>query len=212
MPDLVAPVLDGHAFFAGEQPALHGDGLVLRPWHESDWTTLVRAYTDPAIQRWHSRTLDEHEARGWAADHARHWRERRAVDWAIAEAGGRVLGRLGLRRLELEIGLGEVVYWVLPDARGGRVTTRALAVLCGWAFERQGLHRLELAHAVANEPSCRVAERWLRAGGRQARGAAPSRRLGRHPSARAAGQRPSAARRAQRALSVRRPRLTPSDA
>ena len=28
-----------------------------------------------------------------------------------------------------------------------------------WAFETLGLHRLELYHAIGNEPSCRTAER-----------------------------------------------------
>jgi RimJ/RimL family protein N-acetyltransferase len=158
MPDLIVPALDPLAFFAGEQPTLRGEGLVLRPWRESDWPALVRAYDDPEIQRWHVRTLDEREARRWAAIRAQQWRTRAAVDWAITDEADCLLGRLGIRRLELGKGLGEVAYWVLPDARGRRVTPRALEVLCAWAFGRQGMHRLEIAHSVDNEPSCRVAE------------------------------------------------------
>jgi RimJ/RimL family protein N-acetyltransferase len=120
---------------------------------------VARAYADPEIQRWHVRALDEREARGWPAMRAHQWHSRTAVDWAITDETDAVLGRLGIRRFELEKGLGEVAYWVLPEARGRRVTPRALAVLCAWAFERQSMHRLELAHSVHNEPSCRVAER-----------------------------------------------------
>jgi [ribosomal protein S5]-alanine N-acetyltransferase len=159
MPDLVAPALDPVAFFDGRQPTLSGDGLTLRPWREQDWPTLVLAYTDPEIQRWHCRTLSEREARAWAAIRAHQWRDRSAVDWAITDEAGRVLGRLGIRRFELAKGLGEVAYWVLPEGRGRRLTSRALDVLCDWAFGHQGMHRLELEHSVANQPSCRVAER-----------------------------------------------------
>jgi RimJ/RimL family protein N-acetyltransferase len=159
MPDLVVPALDPPAFFAGEQPVLRGEGLVLRPWRESDWPALVVAYADPDIQRWHVRTLDEREARGWAIARAQRWRNRTGAEWAITDETDSVLGRLGLQRLEFEKGLGAVAYWVLPDARGQRVAPRALAVLCEWAFERQGMHRLELDHSVENQPSCRVAER-----------------------------------------------------
>jgi RimJ/RimL family protein N-acetyltransferase len=159
MPDLVVPALDPLAFFAGEQPVLRGEGLVLRAWRESDWPALVLAYGDPAIQRWHVRTLDEREAREWAIGRAQRWRNRAAVDWAITDETDCVLGRLGIPRFEFEKGLGAVAYWVLPDARGRGVAPRALSVLCEWAFERQGMHRLELDHSVDNEPSCRVAGR-----------------------------------------------------
>jgi RimJ/RimL family protein N-acetyltransferase len=159
MPDLFVPALAPAAFFAGEQPVLRGDGLVLRPWRRLDWPILVRAYENPEIERWHVRRLQEHEARNWAAVRAREWRERAAVDWAIADDGDLVLGRIGIRRFELEKGLGEIAYWVLPDARGRRVTARALELVCAWAFGRQGMHRLEIAHSVGNEPSCRAAQR-----------------------------------------------------
>ena len=174
MPELVTPAFDAATFFAGCQPTLRGDGLVLRPWHERDWPLLLRAYEDPGVRHWHGRTLDEAEARGWAELRARQWRTHEAVDWAIvggdaaASAGrtatgsadaGAVLGRLGIRRFELDQALGEVAYWVLPEARGARVATRALLVLCDWAFGVTGMHRLELVHSVANAASCRVAER-----------------------------------------------------
>jgi RimJ/RimL family protein N-acetyltransferase len=159
MADLFVPTLAPAAFFAGEQPVLRGDGLVLRPWRRLDWPILVRAYEDPGIQRWHVRRLQEHEARHWAAARAREWRERAAVDWAITDERDIVLGRIGIRRFEFEKGLGEIAYWVLPDARGRAVTARALELVCAWTFGRQGMHRLEIAHSTGNVASCRAAER-----------------------------------------------------
>ena len=161
MPDLVGPELDGATFFAGEQPRLDGDGLSLRPWQDGDWPAVHRAYADPDIRRWHMAVLDEDEARGWAEHRNARWRHRTGVDWAIVDggAGGPVLGRIAIRRFELNQALGEVAYWVLPEARGAGVTARALEAVCAWAFARKGLHRLELMHSAGNPASCRVAER-----------------------------------------------------
>jgi RimJ/RimL family protein N-acetyltransferase len=52
-----------------------------------------------------------------------------------------------------------VGYWVLPEARGQGVATRALALAADWALTDLGLHRLELDHAVGHDVSCRIAER-----------------------------------------------------
>jgi ribosomal-protein-alanine N-acetyltransferase len=158
MPDLVRPALSGDAFFAGEQPALSGQGLTLRPWRPGDVPALVRAYSDPALQQWHMRSMTAREAPAWIEDRSRRWRERAGVDWAVCDEAGPVLGRIAFHRFVLQEGLGEIAYWVLPEARGRRLAPRALEVVCSWAFGR-GLHRIELGHAVANQPSCRVAER-----------------------------------------------------
>ena len=44
-----------------------------------------------------------------------------------------------------------------PEARGRDVAARALRLVSDWLFTEIGLHRIELAHAVANAASCRVA-------------------------------------------------------
>jgi len=59
--------------------------------------------------------------------------------------------------LNLAEGLGEVAYWVLPEARGRGVAPRALRAMSTWLFVHVGLHRIELAHSTRNTGSCRVA-------------------------------------------------------
>jgi RimJ/RimL family protein N-acetyltransferase len=82
--------------------------------------------------------------------------------WAIAKRSDRgVLGRIGIRKIDLEEGSGEITYWVLREARGAGVASRSTNVVCTWAFEQLGLHRLELRHSVLNAPSCRVAAKSL---------------------------------------------------
>ena len=48
---------------------------------------------------------------------------------------------------------------MLPAARGRNVAARALGALTEWAFSKLGLHRIELVHSVANQASCRVADK-----------------------------------------------------
>lgn len=101
--------------------------------------------------------MKEREAREWISSWAERWRRETSAGWAVTD-GVEVLGRAGLKRINLDEALGEVAYWVLPSARGQRVASRALAAVTEWAFG-VGFHRLELVHAVENDASCGVAWR-----------------------------------------------------
>ncbi|RIJ69425.1 N-acetyltransferase [Nakamurella silvestris] len=157
MPSLVEAVVPPGTLGEVAQPVIRSEGLVLRPWAESDIPVLVGAYQDPDIQRWHLRMMTAGEALVWVHSWTGRWASEIACDWAV-EIEGKVHGRIGLR-LKLGEGFGEVGYWVLPAARGQGVAPKALAALSEWAFDEVGLHRLELQHSTQNVSSCRVAEK-----------------------------------------------------
>lgn len=158
MPSLVSPVVHAGALAALIQPVLDGDGVRLRPWRPSDAGTVVAAYADPGIQRWHCRSMTAAEAGDWVGGWPARWRAETGAGWAVT-AGGAVAGQVSLRRIDLADGAAEVSYWVLPGARGRGVAGRALQTLTGWAFAVLGLHRLEVHHSTVNTASCRVADR-----------------------------------------------------
>ncbi|MCM0678150.1 GNAT family N-acetyltransferase [Micromonospora phytophila] len=158
MPALVPPVVTPGSLSRLPQPHLDAAGLTLRPWQPTDRPTVLAAYTDPAIRRWHSRTMTDDEARAWIDTWPERWRQETGAGWAVTDPCG-VVGQISLRRLALPDGLAEVSYWVLPTARGRRVAPRALSALTTWSFTVLGLHRVELSHSSANLPSCRVAAR-----------------------------------------------------
>ncbi|MGW2748513.1 GNAT family N-acetyltransferase [Streptomyces sp. NPDC001450] len=146
-----------------DQPvlALPG-GLELRPWRtdDADADALLTAGTDPAIQLWNLfsvRTRDEARAR-IERMHER-WRAETGAVWAIARPGGPPLGLAGFHDVNLTGGNAEIMYWVLPESRGGGIVVEAARRLSRWALDDLGLHRLRLCHAVANPASCRVAEK-----------------------------------------------------
>jgi RimJ/RimL family protein N-acetyltransferase len=50
-------------------------------------------------------------------------------------------------------------YWLLPEARGKGLATRAVLLVARWAFGRIGVERIGLLADPRNESSVRVAER-----------------------------------------------------
>ena len=162
MPYLVPPVVPAGRLGETEQPVLEASGdLTLRPWLPADANDLVDAFGDPAIQRWHLRFLaSPEEARAWISKWSARWRAETDGGWAVSRSStGVLLGQVALREVDLASGHAECTYWVLPAARGYGVASRSTAELARWAFGVVGLHRLQLTHSVANEPSCRVAMR-----------------------------------------------------
>lgn len=159
MPDLIEPVLAPGRMRAAPQPTLRAQGLTLRPWEAGDAHAVHEAYQDPAIRRWHVRSLvDLAEAEELIRSWAGRWQQEAGADWAIID-GGLVVGRVGLKRLYPWDGLAELAYWVSPSARGRRTATRAVSAVSRWALDVFGFHRLELIHSTANHASCRVADR-----------------------------------------------------
>ncbi|MEV4756340.1 GNAT family N-acetyltransferase [Micromonospora sp. NPDC049559] len=161
MPSLVPPVLPGGALSGREQPTLYADGaLTLRPFRPADAPAVALAFTDPAIQRWHTHAMaSADEAVAWINQWRVHWAAERAASWAVTDADDALVGRVGLREINLFDGVAEVAYWVLPEARGRGVVVRATEALARWSFEELGLHRLTLRHSTLNQPSCRAAEK-----------------------------------------------------
>jgi len=128
----------------------------LRPWKLADAPSLVRAYADPDIHRWHARSMSLPEAQSWVAFELDRWGQERGGGWAITCAQS-LLGRIALGGLALEEARAEVSYWVLPAFRGRGVAPLALGAVADWAFDDVGFHRLELDHSTQNAASCRVA-------------------------------------------------------
>jgi RimJ/RimL family protein N-acetyltransferase len=165
---LTGPVVAAGSMAGMRQPEIAGDGVVLRPWRDDDLRTVLAGYADPAIQRWHVKSMAEQEARAWIAHWPGRWAAETGAGWAITRDGHEAVGQISLSRLDLSQGAASVSYWVLPEARGEGLAHRALDALAGWAFRTLGLYRLQASHSTANPSSCRVAEKaGLRAEGTQ---------------------------------------------
>ena len=82
--------------------------------------------------------------------------------YAVVAAGtGDLLGDVACRLDIPPLGVADIGYATLPEARGRGVATSALRLLSDWLLAPggAGLARVQLDHAVGNVASCRVAKR-----------------------------------------------------
>lgn len=157
MPRVVEPVVALGSMASRAQPVLATGQLVLRPWAVGDVPALVAAYADPAIRRWHLRSMSLDEAEEWVVGAREGWADESAASWAIATRAGDLVGRLTLGTLNLAWGSADVRHWVVAQARGRGVASGGVSVLSDWAMADLGPYRLELEHSTKNVASCRVA-------------------------------------------------------
>ncbi|MEV4339673.1 GNAT family N-acetyltransferase [Streptomyces sp. NPDC049590] len=136
------------------------DGRELRPWRPGDADALLAAGQDPDIRRWNLFTVaGTAQARDRIARMHERWRAETGAVWALARTDGPAVGLVGLNDVDLAGGGAELVYWLLPPARGAGLAVTAVRRLARWALDDLGLHRLRLCHSTGNPASCRVAER-----------------------------------------------------
>jgi RimJ/RimL family protein N-acetyltransferase len=128
----------------------------MRPWRLSDVDAVVAAYRDPAIQRWHVRTMTESQALDWIRSWSDHWAASSGADWVVTDSD-EVVGRVGFRSVDLAGGRAGISYWTVPAARGRGIAGQVADAASSWMFKQVGLHRIELLHSTLNEASCRVA-------------------------------------------------------
>ncbi|MEV5463296.1 GNAT family N-acetyltransferase [Streptomyces sp. NPDC002788] len=150
----------------GPQPELNGHGLRLRLWDPgsgSDVDTWLRGMRDPEFRRWNTPlrlVTDRRGARDALLAREQSAAEGTSLAFRVADArSDTALGHIGVNEIKYHLKVARVGYWVLPEARGRGVATRALLLAAHWAFTELGLNRLELDHAVGHEASCRIAER-----------------------------------------------------
>jgi RimJ/RimL family protein N-acetyltransferase len=140
------------------QPVVLSDGVVtLRPFRLDDAPAVAAACSDPDIPRFTHvpENYAESDARAFIAATMRPEREERS--FAIVDADERLLGAIGFRTPNP--GTGEIGYWLAADARGRGVATRAVRLVCEWAFRDLGLVRMQLLTHRENAASQKLAER-----------------------------------------------------
>jgi RimJ/RimL family protein N-acetyltransferase len=144
------------------EPLVEGS-TALRPWRDGDLSELVAACQDPEIPRWTSvpERYGEAEARAFLLQRYDAIRGGTTAPFAIVSHPRleELLGSISLMRVSWEHSRAEVGYWLSARARGRGHATRAVRLICRWAFAALGLERIELLAATSNPASQRVAER-----------------------------------------------------
>ena len=135
-----------------------GRGLRLRPWAEQDAAAVLAAFGDPLMRGQSADPVDSPEAaQRWVAQQIHRRQSGQAFSFAVVDGAVEVLGNVAVSAVDPRHATGWVSYWTTSAARGRGVASRACRTLSRWAFDQQGLFRLELGHRVNNPASCRVA-------------------------------------------------------
>jgi RimJ/RimL family protein N-acetyltransferase len=136
--------------------------LVLRPFDQADVEPLARVFVDPEVQRWNPAPTGDDDTTDWVEEWLRRrndWAAGGHFSWGVGDAAGALVGSVSLHRVDLDQGDSEIGYWVAPWARRRSIATRSVAAAVDFAFDRIGLRRVYLYHAIANAASCRIADR-----------------------------------------------------
>ncbi|MEV4639190.1 GNAT family N-acetyltransferase [Actinoplanes sp. NPDC049548] len=137
-------------------PDLHVDELHVRPWRPDDADEVFRACQDPVLHRWAtslpSPYLEEH-ARVFVSENAPAWLEAgKALHLGVFDDRG-LAASIALNGVDATARTAELGYWSAPWARGRRVTERAGRALLRWAFDEEGLTRIDWRATVGNHAS-----------------------------------------------------------
>lgn len=134
------------------------DEVLLRPWQVADARWYVEA-RDEEVLRWTTERRDLTIGETEDAIQALHARDD-VASFAIVDAScNELVGNITAVKGESDAREAEVMYWLAASWRGRGIATKAVRMLCDWAFTEQILERLTLKTYKANVRSQRVAER-----------------------------------------------------
>ena len=139
-------------------PLVDGDLRLRRP-STTDVTAITRACQDPEIQRWTRvpAPYTEADAHDFVAMHERDLAGGTGVHLlAVEDTSDSLLGAVGLS-IDRRDDSAEVGYWVVPDARGRGVATRATRLVLRFGLAHLDVAYVMLHSAVVNPASNAVA-------------------------------------------------------
>lgn len=143
--------MPGPAFLGGDDVALH-------TIEEEDLEFLQEMINDPRVWRSlfsvHPKTMADEQA---------------FYDEVVSGDGddvhllicddGEAVGTIGLSGVDPDWGIGEIGYFVHPDAHGEGYATAAVGLLVDYAFDHRRLEKLHADALAANQASRRVLEK-----------------------------------------------------
>jgi RimJ/RimL family protein N-acetyltransferase len=150
---------------ADHDVVLSSDALLLRAFRLDDAEEIYQAVCESKreLTRWLSWCHDQYaiadtieflKGRGTA------FQNDGECGFAIIERpGGRFVGATGINQIDKVVRRANLGYWLRTSATGRGYATLSTLMVARWAFETQGLERIEIVVAMGNLPSQRVAER-----------------------------------------------------
>jgi RimJ/RimL family protein N-acetyltransferase len=144
-----------------ERFAIHTARLVLEPLHsgltERLWQTVLASQDELAPWMAWAVDLDKDDSFRFFRESERDWG---VTGWTFGMLlEGEPIGVIGLSRYVPLVGQVDMGYWIGSELAGRGYTTEAAVAVAAFAFDRLGLHRIELNASPDNLGSSRVAEK-----------------------------------------------------
>lgn len=142
---------------------LHADGLLLRPFEDTDAAAFAAAVRESAegMRRWMpwcSVDYSAEQALKWFQACRDGWTAGTACEYGVFDRDtAAFVGGAGLNKIQHDPRFCNLGYWVRQSCRGQGVAPRVVQALAAQAFGPLGLHRVEIVVAVGNLASERVA-------------------------------------------------------
>ena len=143
---------------------LAATALRLRPWQPGDVDALFEAARESIASvgewlPWCHAGYTRDDSVAWIAHCQSGWAIGEPYAFGIFDTEGRLLGSIGLNRLDRERRSANLGYWVRAQEQRKGIAPAAIQALAGFAFEMLELIRIEIVAAVDNRASRQAAER-----------------------------------------------------
>ena len=138
--------------------------LAIRPYELTDAEALHAAAMESVdtVGRWlpwcHAE-LKLDELRAWIEKEIALRAEGLSFEFIIEDEEGNFLGGCCVNRVDPELRIGNLGYWVRSSMAGRGIVSRAARMAVEWAFAETELERIEVLCEVENTGSQRVAEK-----------------------------------------------------
>jgi RimJ/RimL family protein N-acetyltransferase len=132
--------------------------IAMRRTTERDAAAVLALANDAEVRRRNPvrGVVDLDSAAAWCRESA-DWSVGAHATWAIVDGADRLIGTCALFDIDAGQATAGLGYRVSPHARRAGVARRATDTAARYGFEDLALVRIQLAHSVGNEASCRVA-------------------------------------------------------
>lgn len=142
-------------------PVLKTERLLLRQFIDADIDNVFKGLSHPDIIKYYGVSYTSLEAtKAQMTFFADLEKNETGTWWAICSADNTIFyGACGFNNLVKEHKRAEIGYWLLTEYWGKGIITEAVPLICHYAFEIMGLHRIEAVVETANTDSKKVMTR-----------------------------------------------------
>lgn len=124
---------------------IQSDRLILRPIESEDHERIFYGLSHPDVIKYYGVSFSTLEATKEQMDwYANLEKNELGLWWAVCHKEmGKFLGAGGLNDVSRKHKKAEIGFWLLPDYWGNGYMTEAMPLICSFAFNEMGLHRIE---------------------------------------------------------------------